>query len=235
MNNLNRNISLDKQKGLLEKKLKDEVNELRKDSINFEIAKIEEEKKFNPFYIFQYEFIIDSLNHEIHKVEIDIKSVQDENAAILNDSSENEKLEAKYYLLEQELWGKAMEPDTLIRVQGYKFWWLSFEYGAKFNGFRHFVPTSNTITTKSNDSHIFGLNLSFYNLTMARFLTMYCNLGFTGGFEDNFNDLSKVEINERTNFGVNPDDRYVVKSITPMLEIIQKTYLLQEFTATYTG
>lgn len=99
-----------------------------------------------------------------------------------------------------------------VKISGFKLSWFSIGYGITNNAFRLFDGTltlDQQISKISYANHSLRLQYSFYRKTPAAYESYFISLGTAFSIHDNFNNLTKVEINETKNYGLNTDDRFI--------------------------
>ena len=108
-------------------------------------------------------------------------------------------------------------------VYGFSIGWFSIGYKVTNNSFKLF-DSSATFNHQVLDtnfvSHEVSVQYSKYKWTETQYETYFWDLGVAFKYADNFNTLSKKEITETTNYGVNIGDR----SITNKYNAYQGTY-----------
>lgn len=104
---------------------------------------------------------------------------------------------------------------TDFEYTGIFFHWISFGGGLQNNNFNNFNPNFSTL-----DSQITKQNFVIWNATLEYNLykwnqyskpTFYVLVGVKGSVDDNFSDLSKVEINDTRTFGDSINQRSITK------------------------
>lgn len=197
----------------LKDKLETERDPMKRAEILYNISLLELDIDYFPKEIEKSNYLIDSLAIEQKKIEMDIAKLEEHLQRIEseNNSIKLAKLQTKKNKDIQNLRDKLVLSDTIVPILGYKYKWLTFDYNVKFNGFKKFDTLSNTIEKENSVSQELGFSYSWYHLSPQKHSSWFLNFGVMVGIQDNFEDLSKVDITERTNYGVNPDDRYVEK------------------------
>lgn len=158
----------------------------------------------------------DSLSVEILKIkqELSFKKSQLENLP------SNEAM-----LFELDNWkaSEIIKAQSEVKLYGFKLGWFSIGYGIINNVFKIFdgsLTPDNQIFKTSYANHSLKLQYSFYSRTPAAFESYFVSFGTALSIQDNFSDLTKVEINETKNYGLNPNDRF----ITSKYNAYQGTY-----------
>lgn len=202
---------LESRKKAIEAKILIEQRKLQKDSLRFEVAKVENEIALLEFD--ENPVLLNKINiNQIEKIDNEIKILEEEIDLMPSDLIQleiNNNLKSKEI---KKLLSNTKESE--IETTGFALGWFSVGYALKNNSFRLFSSDTtfvNQVTKDSYASHKFNFQYSYYNLSIASYESFYITSGFSVGIGDNFSGLSKVEINERTNYGTNPDDRYSIK------------------------
>lgn len=95
-------------------------------------------------------------------------------------------------------------------VEGFSFGWFSVGYKVNNNSFKFFDPTlaiGLQVADTSFVSHEFKFQYSHYKFTPVSNQSRFYDLGIDFTYADNFSSLTKKEISETTNYGLNPGDR----------------------------
>ncbi len=147
----------------------------------------------------------DSLNIEILKLnqELVFKNTQLKTSPSIGAS-----------LNELENWkaSEIIKAESEVKLYGFKLGWFSIGYGITNNAFRLFdgaLTPDKQISKANYANHTLKLQYSFYNKTPAVYESYFLSLGAAASIQDNFSELSKVEINELKNYGLNPNDRFI--------------------------
>lgn len=203
-----------KQKDLQEKVVK--INQLltkpdlalQKDSLSLLLKEIEIQKKYLTNDTLELRIQQDEKEYEI--------SLLEEKMEILKrDLKEYHKYDSFKYV-EDNYYEKGIELkkleeniQTKINITGYTLQWFSITANLKPRQFKLFVPDSSTqIIDTLSTPYTFGLQHSYYCYSKrSYFITTGVNLGTS----NTFSVLTEKEITERVNYGVNPDDRYVLE------------------------
>lgn len=147
----------------------------------------------------------DSLDIEISKIKQELAFKK----------SQLENLPSKVALLfELDNWkaSEIIKAQTEVKIYGFKLGWFSIGYGITNNAFKLFDGTltpDKQISKTSYANHSLRLQYSFYNRTPAAYESYFISFGTAFSIQDNFSDLTKVEINETKNYGLNPNDRFI--------------------------
>jgi hypothetical protein len=128
-------------------------------------------------------------------------------------------------LFELDNWkaSEIIKAQSEVKIYGFKIGWFSLGYGITNNAFKLFdgALTPDIQITKTNyANHSLRLQYNFYNRTPAAYESYFISVGTAISIQDNFSDLTKVEINETKNYGTNPNDRF----ITSKYNAYQGTY-----------
>lgn len=99
-----------------------------------------------------------------------------------------------------------------IKILGFKMGWFSLGYGVTNNAFKRFdgalIPDKQ-ISKTSYANHSLKFQYSYYYRTPAAYESYFFTIGTAFSIQDNFSDLTKVEISETKNYGINPEDRSI--------------------------
>lgn len=147
----------------------------------------------------------DSLNIEILKLnqELVFKNAQLKTLPSI-DASLNE--------LENWKANEIIKAESEVKLYGFKLGWFSIGYSITNNAFRFFDGTlspDRQISKTNYANHTLKLQYSFYNKTPVAYESYFLSLGAAASIQDNFSELSKVEINEVKNYGLNLNDRFI--------------------------
>jgi hypothetical protein len=158
----------------------------------------------------------DSLDIEVSKLkqELTFKKSQFDNAPTK---------EAMLFELDNWKASEIIKAQSEVKIFGFKIGWFSLGYGITNNAFKLFdgTLTPDKQISKSNyANHSLRLQYNFYNRTPAAYESYFISVGTALSLQDNFSDLTKVEINETKNYGTNPNDRF----ITSKYNAYQGTY-----------
>jgi hypothetical protein len=99
-----------------------------------------------------------------------------------------------------------------LRIDGFRLGWFSVGYSITNNVFKLFDGTLTPDTQISKISYAslsVRVQYSFYCKTPAVYESYFISIGTAFSIQDNFADLTKVEITETTEYGVNPGDRSI--------------------------
>ena len=158
----------------------------------------------------------DSLDIEISKLkqELSFKKNQFDNLP---------SKEAMLFELDNWKASEIIKAQSEVKIYGFKIGWFSIGYGITNNSFKLFdgIQTPDKQITKTNyANHSLKLQYNFYNRTPATYESYFISVGTAFSIQDNFSDLTKVEINETKNYGSNLNDRF----ITSKYNAYQGTY-----------
>ncbi len=139
--------------------------------------------------------------------------------AIKNKNSTRANLQpGKVNLRALQVRGKTLgELKNSLNIEAFRMGWFSISAGLKNNSFKRFDPSADYAEQISKDSYLspeFSVQYSFYNKSLEGFKTVFASLYIKGSLKDNFSSLSKKEINEKTEHGSNPGDRYTYDKYT---------------------
>lgn len=117
-------------------------------------------------------------------------------------------------LFELENWkaSEIIKAQSEVKIYGFKIGWFSIGYDITNNSFKLFDGTltpDKQITKTNYANHNLKLQYNFYNRTPAAYESYFISVGTAFSIQDNFSDLTKVEINETKNYGTNPNDRFI--------------------------
>lgn len=158
----------------------------------------------------------DSLDIEVSKLkqELTFKKSQFDNVPTK---------EAMLFELDNWKASEIIKAQSEVKIFGFKIGWFSLGYGITNNAFKLFdgaLTPDKQITKTNYANHSLRLQYNFYNRTPAAYESYFISVGTAISIQDNFSDLTKVEINETKNYGTNPDDRF----ITSKYNAYQGTY-----------
>lgn len=147
----------------------------------------------------------DSLDIEISKIkqELTFKKNQLENLP---------SKEAMLFELDNWKASEIVKAQSEVKIHGFKIGWFSLGYGITNNAFKLFDGTltpDKQISRANYANHTLRLQYSFYSRTPAAYESYFIAIGTAFSIQDNFSDLTKVEINETKNYGANLDDRFI--------------------------
>ena len=152
----------------------------------------------------------DSLQVELFKKKETLKHLE-ENLAHLNEDSTKR---ANKLRLDNS---KELEIRKLrvgFPIQGVSLNWFSFGYGLSNTSFKLFdnsLPQDQQIVKESYPAHTFRIQHNWYSKSVIKAFNFLLSIGMEGSIKDNLSSLELLEINERTDFGENKDDRYSIK------------------------
>lgn len=158
----------------------------------------------------------DSLDIEVSKLkqELTFKKSQFDNVPTK---------EAMLFELDNWKASEIIKAQSELKIFGFKIGWFSLGYGITNNAFKLFdgaITPDKQITKTNYANHSLRLQYNFYNRTPAAYESYFISVGTAISIQDNFSDLTKVEINETKNYGTNPNDRF----ITSKYNAYQGTY-----------
>lgn len=211
-----------KQIALMEAKLPSLIG-LSKDSLNIEILKTKQAISFKKNQLDNQAQTNNSIGLPKDSLMIEILKTKKE-LAYKNDQLTN--LPSKEALLfELDNWkaSEIIKAQTEVKIYGFKIGWFSLGYGITNNAFKLFDGTltpDKQISKYNYANHSLRLQYNFYNRTPASYESYFISVGTALSLQDNFSDLTKVEINETKNYGTNPNDRF----ITTKYNAYQGTY-----------
>jgi hypothetical protein len=99
-----------------------------------------------------------------------------------------------------------------LRIDGFRLGWFSVGYSMTNNVFKLFDGTlapDRQISKISFASHSIRFQYSFYCKSPALYKSFFISVGTAFSVQDNFADLTKIEITETTEYGVNSGERSV--------------------------
>ncbi|SDD85949.1 hypothetical protein [Pedobacter soli] len=155
-------------------------------------------------------------------------------------------------LLKQQMFPSLKEADQKIKnaeqkakakallefeYTGISFQWISLGGGLSNNNFNQFLPRFSSL-----DSQIVKQNNIVWNMTIEYNLykwnhyskpTYYLLIGFKGSVDDNFADLTKVEINDTNLYGSSLNQRSTIKKFNAYKGDYQTKILAAKFYADY--
>ncbi|MBA7537200.1 hypothetical protein ES705_29467 [subsurface metagenome] len=194
----------------LNKQISDEPNRFKKDSLECELSKCNKFTEFKENRLKNYRdynsLKKDSLALYLSELEKKIGFIKEE----INNLPSKVRL-----LFELDDW-RAEEFRKLqknLKIYGFNMRWFSFGYGLSNNSFNHFDPAQvidDQIQKKSYLNHQLRIQYSFYRLSPFSFESYYWSLGISFSIEDNLSELTSIELNEREDYGTNPDERYTI-------------------------
>lgn len=103
---------------------------------------------------------------------------------------------------------KKLKPE--IQLYGFNFGWFSVGYKVRHNSFKLFNPSlqpAKQVTDTAFVGHEVRLQYSHYNWSVGAYESFFWLAGVSFSYSDNQTDLSRTEVTEIKNYGVNPDDR----------------------------
>lgn len=156
-------------------------------------------------------------------LDIEISKIKQELAFKKNQLENLPSKEAMLFELDNWKASEIIKAQSEVKIYGFKIGWFSIGYGITNNAFKLFdgTLTPDKQVSKTNyANHSIRLQYSFYNRTPAAYESYFISLGTAFSIQDNFSDLTKVEINETKNYGANPNDRF----ITSKYNAYQGTY-----------
>lgn len=162
----------------------------------------------------------DSLELEIKKAKLEINKIEVElKEGLLKIKQINYQLkhfpdsDDQFYLFEKNKIAEKRKVEQSLKIKGHKVEWVSINYELENTRFKHFTPSNDfesQIEKEGFLSHTFRIQYSRSIIKVADY-SYYFTFGGAYSIEDNYSDLTSIKIVERTNYGLNPDDRYSVK------------------------
>lgn len=147
----------------------------------------------------------DSLDIEISKIKQEL----------IFKKNQLENLPGKNAMLnELENWkaSEIVKAQAEVKLDGFNFGWFSIGYGIESNVFKLFDGTltyNKQISKSSYANQSFRMQYSLYNRTPVAYESYFFSFGTAFSIQDNFTDLTKIEINETKNYGLNTNDRFI--------------------------
>ncbi|QBA20837.1 hypothetical protein EU348_06410 [Chryseobacterium indologenes] len=137
-----------------------------------------------------------------YEYQIALKNMQTDSLLLKKESLPSLK-EIETLSISKEKNGVANAIDN-FNYTGIFFHWISLGAGFQNNNFNYFTPSlsyENQITKKNYVGWKGSIEYNYYEWNQYSKPTHYLLIGFSGGIDDNFSDLSKTEINESYNYG----------------------------------
>jgi hypothetical protein len=156
-------------------------------------------------------------------LDIEISKLKQELAFKKNQVDSLPTKEAMLFELDNWKASEIIKAQSEVKIYGFKIGWFSFGYGITNNSFKLFDGTltpDKQITKTTYANHSLKLQYNFYSRTPAAYESYFISIGAALSIQDNFSDLTKVEIIETKNYGTNPSDRF----ITSKYNAYQGTY-----------
>lgn len=156
-------------------------------------------------------------------LDIEISKLKQELAFKKNQVENIPTKEAMLFELDNWKASEIIKAQSEVKIYGFKMGWFSLGYGITNNAFKLFDGTltaDKQITNTNYANHSLRLQYNFYSRTPAAYESYFISVGAALSIQDNFSDLTKVEISETKNYGTNPNDRI----ITSKYNAYQGTY-----------
>lgn len=135
-------------------------------------------------------------------------------------------------LLKQQMFPSSKEADQKIKnaeqklkaralldfkYTGISFQWISIGGGLQNNNFNQFLPRFASLDSQivKQNNVVWNMTVEYnsYNWNQYSKPTYYLLFGFKGSVDDNFSDLTKVEINETNLYGSSVNQRSTIKKL----------------------